>query len=125
MDSSNLRCENAFIPGEKNILLGSIQDQFSNFDDNPSEFVDLLKIEDSQSYNNYLFKVSDVSGKNQVQLTNLIYAKDLISENIDQSDYIKKAREFPDHPSKKSKKDNASKANDLMDKDKRSKKHKI
>ncbi len=58
----------------------------------------------------------------QVQID---FYKDLISENIDQSDYIKKAREFPDHPSKKSKKDNASKANDLMDKDKRSKKHKI
>ena len=69
---------------KSNIVLkvDNIQDQFSNFDDNPSEFVDLLKIEDSQSYNNYLFKVSDVSGKNQVQLTNLIYAKDLISGNI-------------------------------------------
>ena len=58
----------------------------------------------------------------QVQID---FYKDLISENIDQSDYIKKARDFPEHPSSKSKKENASKADDLMGKDTRSKKLKI
>jgi hypothetical protein len=69
---------------KSNIVLkiDNIQDQFSSSADDPSEFKDLIKIDNSSSYNNYLFKVSDVSGKNQVQLTSLIYAKDLISGNI-------------------------------------------
>jgi hypothetical protein len=67
-----------------NIVLkvDDIKDQFSNSEDQPLTFKNLLKINNSQSYNNYLFKVSDVSGKNQVQLTSLIFIKNSISGNI-------------------------------------------
>ncbi len=64
------------------LKIDDIKDQFSNSEDQPLTFRDLVKINDSQSYNNYLFKVSDVSGKNQVQLTSLIFIKNSISGNI-------------------------------------------
>ena len=73
-----------FNESRSNVVLkiDNIKDQFSNSEDEPFEFKDLLKIDDSISYNNYLFKVSDVSGKNQVQLTSLIFIKNSISGNI-------------------------------------------
>ena len=69
---------------KSNIVLkvDNIKDQFSSFEDEPLVFKDLVKVNDSDSYNNYLFKVSDVSGKDQVQLTSLIFIKNSISGNI-------------------------------------------
>ena len=69
---------------KSNIVLkvDNIKDQFSSFEDEPLTFKDLVKINDSDSYNNYLFKVSDVSGRDQVQLTSLIFIKNSISGNI-------------------------------------------
>ena len=64
------------------LKIDDIKDQFSNSEDEPFAFKDLFKINNSESYNNYLFKVSDVSGKNQIQLTSLIFVKNIISGNI-------------------------------------------
>ena len=58
------------------------KDQFSNFENEPSEFVDLFEVDGSESYNNYLFKVSDVSGKDQVQLTSLVFIKNPLTKTL-------------------------------------------
>ena len=73
-----------FNESRSNIVLkiDNIQDQFSNSDDEPLTFENLLKIDGSASYNNYLFKVSDASGKNEIQLTNLIFIKNNVSGSI-------------------------------------------
>ena len=69
---------------KSNIVLrvDDIQDQFSSFENEPSEFVDLFEIDGSESYNNYLFKVSDVSGKDQVQLTSLVFIRNPLTKTI-------------------------------------------
>ena len=69
---------------KSNIVLkiDNIQDQFSLFESEPLAYIDILNLDDVGSYNNYLFKVSDVSNKNHVQLTNLVFLKDDINGNI-------------------------------------------
>lgn len=72
-----------FNESKSNIVLkiDNIQDQFSSFESEPFEYKDILKVDDLGSYNNYLFKVADVSNKNQVQLTNLVFLKNSVNEN--------------------------------------------
>ena len=67
-----------------NIVLrvDNIKDQFSSFEDEPQTFKDLVKISDSDSYNNYLFKVSDVSGRDQVQLTSMVFVRNPLNKTI-------------------------------------------
>ena len=64
------------------LKIDDIKEQFSNFEDEPLPYINLLKINDDISYNNYLFKVSDVSGKNQVQLTSLLFLNNSLNNNI-------------------------------------------
>ena len=69
---------------KSNIVLkiDDISKQFSHFEDQPLTYKDILKIDDGNSYNNYLFKVSDISGKNEVQLTSLVFLNDSVNSNI-------------------------------------------
>ena len=69
---------------KSNIVLkiDNIQDQFSAFESEPFVYKDILDLNDVGSYNNYLFKVSDVSNENQVQLTNLVLLKNDNNKNI-------------------------------------------
>ena len=61
--------------------IDDIQDQFSSSDNEPLEYKDILKVDDSSLYNNYVLKVSDVSGKNHIQLTNMVFLNDSINNN--------------------------------------------
>ena len=72
-----------FNESRSNIVLkiDNIQDQFSSFESEPFEYKDLVKIDDLGDYNNYLFKVSDISNRNQVQLTNLVFLKNSVNGN--------------------------------------------
>ena len=67
-----------------NIVLkvDDISSKFSNFQSEPFIYKNILKINDGTFYNNYLLKVSDVSGKNEVQLTSLVFLNDSINKNI-------------------------------------------
>jgi len=65
----------------KVLRVDDIQDQFSSSDDEPFEYKDILQVDDSSLYNNYIFKVSDISGKNHIQLTNLVFLNDSVSSN--------------------------------------------
>jgi len=69
---------------KSNIVLrvDDIQNQFSSFESEPSEFVDLFEVDGFESYNNYLFKVSDASGKDQVQLTSLVFIRNPLTKTI-------------------------------------------
>ena len=62
--------------------IDDISNQFSNFEDEPFTYKNILKINDGNSYNNYLFKVSDISGKNEIQLTSLIFLNNSVNNNI-------------------------------------------
>jgi len=64
------------------LKIDNIQDQFSAFESEPFVYKDILDLNDVGSYNNYLFKVSDVSNRNQVQLTNLVLLKNDTNKNI-------------------------------------------
>ena len=43
------------------LKIDDISNQFSNSEDEPFTYKDILKIDNANSYNNYLFKVSDIS----------------------------------------------------------------
>ena len=64
------------------LRIDNISDKFSNSEDEPFPYKDILKIDDGNSYSNYLFKVADVSGKSEVQLTNLLFLNDNNNKNI-------------------------------------------
>ena len=64
------------------LKIDDISNQFSNFEDEPFTYKNILKINDGNSYNNYLFKVSDISGKNEIQLTSLIFLNNSVNNNI-------------------------------------------
>lgn len=64
------------------LKIDNIQDQFSAFESEQFVYKDILELNDVGSYNNYLFKVSDVSNRNQVQLTNLVLLKNDTNKNI-------------------------------------------
>ena len=72
-----------FNESKSNIVLkvDNIQNQFSSFESDPFVYKNIVKVSDLGSYNNYLFKVTDVSNKNQVQLTNLVFLKNSVNEN--------------------------------------------
>ena len=72
-----------FNESKSNIVLkvDNIQNQFSSFESDPFVYKNIVKVSDLGSYNNYLFKVADVSNKNQVQLTNLVFLKNSVNEN--------------------------------------------
>ena len=65
----------------KVLRVDDIQDQFSSSDNEPLEYKDILQVDNSSLYNNYIFKVSDVSGKNHVQLTNMVFLNDSVNNN--------------------------------------------
>ena len=65
----------------KVLRIDDIQDQFSSSDSEPLDYKDILQIDDSNLYNNYIFKVSDVSGKNHIQLTNMVFLNDSVNNN--------------------------------------------
>ena len=65
----------------KVLKIDDIQDQFSSSDNEPLEYKDILKVDNSSPYNNYVFKVSDVSGKNHIQLTNIVFLNDSVNDN--------------------------------------------
>ena len=65
----------------KVLRIDDIQDQFSSSDNEPLEYKDILKVDDSSLYNNYVLKVSDVSGKNHIQLTNMVFLNDSVNNN--------------------------------------------
>ena len=60
--------------------INDISDQFSSAESDPKQFTNILETDFSQSYVNYLLKVSNLSGT-QVQLTNLIVLNDNESKN--------------------------------------------
>jgi hypothetical protein len=64
------------------LRIDNISDKFSNSEEEPFPYKDILKIDDGNSYSNYLFKVADVSGKSEVQLTNLLFLNDNNNKNI-------------------------------------------
>ena len=66
----------------RGLRIDDISDQFSNFEDEPFEYKDIIKIDEDLSYYNYLFKVSDISEKNQVQLTSLVFLNNTVNGNI-------------------------------------------
>ena len=61
------------------LRIDDISNQFSNFEDEPLQYKNILKIDEDLSYYNYLFKVSDISGKNQVQLTSLLFLNNSVN----------------------------------------------
>ena len=63
------------------LKIDDIQDQFSSSDNEPLEYKDILKIDNSSLYNNYVLKVSDISGKDHIQLTNMVFLNDSINNN--------------------------------------------
>jgi hypothetical protein len=62
------------------LRIDDISDLFSNFDSDPNEYKDLFKINLSETYSNYLFKLKDINGT-EVQLTNITVINDNISNN--------------------------------------------
>ena len=62
------------------LRIDDISSEFSNFDSEPNPYVDLVELNNSDSYLNYLIKVSDLSG-NEIQLTNVIIVNDNIKNN--------------------------------------------
>jgi len=63
------------------LRIDDIKEQFSNLEDDPYPYTNITKIDDEDTYNNYLFKVSDTSGKNQVQLTSLLFLNNSVNTN--------------------------------------------
>jgi len=72
------------------LKIDDIKEQFSNFEDEPLPYINILKINDEDIYNNYLFKVSDVSGKNQVQLTSLLFLNNSTNTNENNIAFLEK-----------------------------------
>jgi len=64
------------------LRIDDISKQFSNIEGEPLQYKNILKIDEDVSYNNYLFKVSDISEKNQVQLTSLLFLNNSVNDNI-------------------------------------------
>ena len=64
------------------LKIDDISNQFSNSEDEPFTYKDILKIDNANSYNNYLFKVSDISNKNEIQLTSLVFLNNPTNSNI-------------------------------------------
>ena len=62
------------------LRIDDISDQFSNFNSDPLEYKDLFEIDITETYSNYLFKVSNSEGT-EVQLTNVVIINDEISNN--------------------------------------------
>jgi len=62
------------------LRIDDISSQFSNFDSEPNPYVDFVELDNTDSYLNYLIKVSDLSG-NEIQLTNVIIVNDNIKNN--------------------------------------------
>ena len=65
----------------KVLRIDDIQDQFSSSDNEPLEYKNILQVDNSSLYNNYVLKVSDVSGKDHIQLTNMVFLNDSINNN--------------------------------------------
>jgi hypothetical protein len=59
----------------KVLKIDDISKRFSDIDGNPSTFLNILKVEPSSSYNEFLFRISNTSN-NQIQLTELIVLSD-------------------------------------------------
>ena len=62
------------------LRIDDISDQFSQAESDPKQFTNILETDFSQSYVNYLLKVSNLSGT-KVQLTNLIVLNDDENQN--------------------------------------------
>jgi hypothetical protein len=59
----------------KVLKIDDVSKRFSDSDGNPSTFLNILKIDSSNSYNEFLFRISNTSN-NQIQLTELIVLSD-------------------------------------------------
>jgi len=60
------------------LRIDDISDQFSNFDSDPNPYLDIVELNMSESYLNYLIKVNDLNNT-QIQLTNVTIVNDEIS----------------------------------------------
>lgn len=68
-----------YIKCENNTVLGvdNINQQFSNLETEPSEFLNILKLEYNDSYNNLIFRISNLNNS-QIQFTELVVLNNTI-----------------------------------------------
>ena len=68
-----------YIKCDNNIVLGidNINQQFSNLETEPSEYLNILKLEYNDSYNNLLFRISNLDNS-QIQFTELVVLNNTI-----------------------------------------------
>ena len=61
--------------GNRVLAIDDISNQFSNFEDDPSEFLNVILLDPSISYENLLFRVTSLDGS-QIQLTEIVLLND-------------------------------------------------
>lgn len=72
-----------YIKCENNIVLGidNINREFSNLETEPSEFLNILKLQPSDSYNSILFRICNIDNTN-IQLTELVILNNTVDTFI-------------------------------------------
>jgi hypothetical protein len=62
------------------LRIDDISNQFSSFEADPKQYLEIVELNSEQSYVNYLFKVKDIDNT-EIQLTNLVVINDDVNNN--------------------------------------------